>query len=121
MNVLVFNCGSSSLKFQVISLAGGAAAGAQDRRLARGLIERIGGDASCTFTSIEGKAVQHTAQLANHEAAARHALNWLASASLAGEHTAPLHSLDAVGHRLVHGGAHFHSSVRRDDPARTPQ
>jgi acetate kinase len=119
MNVLVFNCGSSSLKFQVISLAGGAAAGAQDRRLARGLIERIGGDASCTFTTIEGKAVQHTAQLANHEAATRHALNWLASASLAGEHTTLLHSLDAVGHRLVHGGAHFHSSVRLDDAVMT--
>jgi acetate kinase len=41
MNVLVFNCGSSSLKFQVIGLAGGATPGEPDRRLARGLIERL--------------------------------------------------------------------------------
>ena len=47
MNVLVFNCGSSSLKFQLIGVDDSAASGERDRRLARGLIERIGGEASC--------------------------------------------------------------------------
>jgi acetate kinase len=115
MNVLVFNCGSSSLKFQVIGLDGGAAPGERDRRLARGLIERIGGDASCAFTTIDGGAVQHTVQVEDHEEAVREALSWLGSTAMAGQNTALLHSLDAVGHRIVHGGAHFRSSVHIDD------
>ncbi len=115
MNVLVFNCGSSSLKFQLIGLDRGAASGERERRLARGLIERIGGEASCTFTTMDGSAAQRTAPIANHEEAVREALNWLASASMPGQNTPLLHSLDAVGHRIVHGGAHFRSSVRIDD------
>jgi acetate kinase len=115
MNVLVFNCGSSSLKFQVIGLDGSAASGGQDRRLARGLIERIGGEASCVFSTVDGRAVQHTAHIANHEEAVREALKWLASVSTAGQNTPLLDSLHAVGHRIVHGGAHFRSSVRIDD------
>ena len=115
MNVLVFNCGSSSLKFQVIGLENGAATGERDRRLARGLIERIGGEASCAFTTVDGSAVQHTTPIANHEEAVREALKWLASVSPTGQSTPLLHSLDAVGHRIVHGGAHFRSSVRIDD------
>ena len=49
MKVLVFNCGSSSLKFQVIEpqVAGGLMG--RGRGLARGVIERIGGEATCTF------------------------------------------------------------------------
>ena len=115
MNVLVFNCGSSSLKFQLIGLDDSAASGERDRRLARGLIERIGGEASCAFTTMDGRAFQHTTPMANHQEAVREALNWLGSASMAGQHTPLLHSLDAVGHRIVHGGAHFRSSVRIDD------
>jgi len=115
MNVLVFNCGSSSLKFQLIGLDGDTASGERDRRLARGLIERIGGEASCTFTTMDGRAFQHTTPMADHQEAVREALNWLGSASMAGQHTPLLHSLDAVGHRIVHGGAHFRSSVRIDD------
>ena len=115
MNVLVFNCGSSSLKFQLIGVDDSAASGERDRRLARGLIERIGGEASCAFTTMDGRAFQHTAHIANHQEAVREALDWLGSASMAGQHTPLLHSLDAVGHRIVHGGAHFRSSVRIDD------
>jgi acetate kinase len=115
MNVLVFNCGSSSLKFQVIDLAGSAASDERDRRLARGLIERIGGEASCAFTTMDGRAVEHTTPIATHEDAVREALKWLASVSTVGQNTSLLQSLDAVGHRIVHGGAHFRSSVRIDD------
>jgi acetate kinase len=115
MNVLVFNCGSSSLKFQLIGLDDPTAAGRSERRLARGLIERIGGEASCAFTTMDGPAFQHTSPMANHQEAVREALKWLGSASMAGQNIPLLHSLDAVGHRIVHGGAHFQSSVRIDD------
>jgi acetate kinase len=115
MNVLVFNCGSSSLKFQVIELDGGAASAERASRLARGLIERIGGEASCVFTTIDGSPYHETAQLPSHEEAVRKALGWLESASVAGQDTPLLHGLDAVGHRIVHGGAHFRTSVLVDD------
>jgi len=115
MNVLVFNCGSSSLKFQVIGLGGGAGSDVPERRLAHGLIERIGGEASCAFGVMDGPRSQHTTRIANHAEAVREALNWLASASVAGQNAALRHNLDAVGHRIVHGSAHFHSSVRIDE------
>jgi acetate kinase len=115
MNVLVFNCGSSSLKFQVIELNDRDTSGGRDRRLARGLIERIGGDASCAFSAIDGSASHATIDIPSHEEAVRQALSWLASVSIAGQDTALLQSLDAVGHRIVHGGAHFRSSVRIDE------
>jgi acetate kinase len=115
MNVLVFNCGSSSLKFQVIGLGGGARSDEPERRLAHGLIERIGGEASCAFGVTDGPRSQHTTRIANHAEAVREALNWLVSASVAGQNTALRHNLDAVGQRIVHGGAYFHSSVRLDD------
>ena len=115
MNILVFNCGSSSLKFQVIELDGNAASGGRDRRLARGLIERIGGEASCTFTLMDGNPSHEAIEIPSQAEAVRKALSWLASASVAGQDTPLLQSLDAVGHRIVHGGAQFHSSVRIDD------
>jgi acetate kinase len=115
MNVLVFNCGSSSLKFQVIGLDGGTASGERDRRLAHGLIERIGGEASCAFTTDGGSPYHETTHLPSHEEAVRKTLSWLESAAVAGEDTPLLQSLDAVGHRIVHGGAHFRSSVLVDD------
>jgi acetate kinase len=115
MNVLVLNCGSSSLKFQIIGLDGSAASADRDRRLARGLIERIGGEAACAFTTMDGSAFHHTTRIANHEEAVRETMKWLASASIAGHNTPLLQSLEAVGHRIVHGGAHFRSSVRIDD------
>ncbi|HSF34018.1 MAG TPA: acetate kinase [Candidatus Tectomicrobia bacterium] len=115
MNVLVFNCGSSSLKFQVIDVKGRAASGERHRRLARGLIERIGGQATCTFTTMDGGSSQETTDLPGHEEAVRKALHWLASVSVSEWDTPLLESLDAVGHRIVHGGAHFGASVRIDE------
>jgi acetate kinase len=49
MKVLVFNCGSSSLKFKVIDPQAASGMGGRDYRLARGIIERIGREATCTF------------------------------------------------------------------------
>ena len=49
MRILVLNAGSSSLKFQLIDTDGAAIAESRDRRLARGLVERIGGEAIVTL------------------------------------------------------------------------
>jgi acetate kinase len=104
MKVLVFNCGSSTLKFQVIQTRGGAV----ERKLARGVIERIGGESSYKF-EIVGEAPQEGKVAAeNHEAATVKVIEWLRSHSDSG-------SVDAVGHRVVHGGDKFKSAVRIDE------
>ena len=92
MKVLVLNCGSSSVKFQLIETSPELAAGAQDRRLARGSVERIG-----------------EASVPDHEQAIR-----LALASLTDPQQGAIRQLEeiqAVGHRMVHGGEHFRESV----------
>jgi acetate kinase len=115
MNVLVFNCGSSSLKFQVIEPGVSSDTGGRDRRLARGLIERIGGDSACTFTVEEKEPHRETTPIPNQEQAVRKALSWLEATAVEGEDRPLLQDLDAVGHRIVHGGAHFHSSALVDE------
>jgi acetate kinase len=117
MRVLVLNCGSSSLKFQVIESDGHGTPGTRDRRLARGTIERIGGAAVCTFGA-EGEASQReTTPISPHADAVEKAFNWLRSAATAGGEGTTLSELDAVGHRVVHGGDQFTTSVILDDDA----
>jgi acetate kinase len=104
MKVLVINCGSSTLKFQVIETGGAGT----ERKLAKGIIDRIGGAASCRFEII-GEAVSETADsVSDHDAAARLAIDWLRSKPA-------LSPIAAVGHRVVHGGDRFDSPVRIDD------
>lgn len=96
MRVLVFNCGSSSLKFQLLNVDGG---GARNGSLARGLIENIGTQARYSYRRGDavvshGEVPQHT-----HQAAARHAIAWLRA-----DNGGLLENLDAVAHRIVHGG-----------------
>ena len=79
MKVLVFNCGSSSLKFQMIEpqVAGGLMG--RGRGLARGVIERIGGEATGTFEA-SGLAAHHeVVHIPQHEDAVRKVLHWLDS------------------------------------------
>ena len=61
MNVLVLNCGSSSLKFQVVATDAAAIERGADRMLARGLVERIGSEALLTFTAGDGGTAVETA------------------------------------------------------------
>jgi acetate kinase len=106
--VLALNCGSSSLKFQVFASDPGApAAGA--RRLARGLVERIGDGATLMFQAEGSSATREREPVPDHEAAVRRVLGWLAAGG-ASEHGGALR-VDAVGHRVVHGGARFTEPV----------
>ncbi len=106
MNVLVLNCGSSSLKFQVIE-SDSSVPGTPDRRLARGLIDGIGEKAMCRFESTGSRPHAEEVFIRDHDEAVRKVLTWLDS-----NHGA---SLDAVGHRVVHGGDRFTTSVLIDE------
>ncbi len=99
MNILVINCGSSSLKFQLID--------AQTEKLtAKGLCERIGINGSqITFSPAGGEKIVRQAPMADHKEAIQLVLD-----ALTDEKTGVVKSLNeigAVGHRIVHGGEKF--------------
>ncbi len=103
MKVLVINCGSSSLKFQLIDSE-------SEQCLAKGLCERIGIEGSMITYSPEGGEKEKTVTpMPDHTKAIRLVLD-----ALMNPKTGVVKSLDeigAVGHRLVHGGEKFAGSV----------
>ena len=103
MNVLVINCGSSSLKYQLINSD-------TETVLAKGLCERIGIDGSAIAHQKAGEdKVKTEVPMANHTDAVK-----LVIEKLTGPETGVIKSLDeidAVGHRIVHGGEKFAESV----------
>ena len=111
MNVLVLNCGSSSVKFQLIATDLERIEQDDDRRLAHGIIERIGGAAIVTLTA-EGDAPKRFAEpIRDTRAAVETMLRWAVSeeSGVAGVHSVA--DVHAVGHRVVHGGERFTSSA----------
>ena len=114
MNVLVLNAGSSSLKFQLVRTDQERMAANQDERLAKGQYERIGGEAVFSLRGTTSETIKGTAPLRDHRAALDHLLKWLTSE----ESDVPISSvaeIEAVGHRVTHGGEQFSRSVRIDD------
>src|SRR5512138_1803245 len=108
MNVLVLNAGSSTLKFQLVRTDT-----ERDEKLARGQIERIGGEA--IFTLHAGDTVSRgSAPLRDLRAAVDYIVGWLASEE-SGPVIGAVGDIEAVGHRVVHGGERFQRSVRIDD------
>ncbi len=104
MKVLVINCGSSSLKYQLIDSD-------TERVLAVGICERIGQELSQLKHTPEGqdKIVIETNDMKNHEVAVQMVLH-----ALTDEKHGVIKSLDeisAIGHRVVHGGEKFASST----------
>ncbi len=103
MNILVINCGSSSLKFQLINSD-------SEQCIAKGLCERIGIDGSMiTYTPAGGEKEKTVTPMPDHTEAIRLVLE-----ALTNEKTGVVKSLDeigAVGHRVVHGGEKFAESV----------
>ncbi|MBR4400918.1 MAG: acetate kinase [Synergistes sp.] len=103
MKILVLNCGSSSLKYQLIEMDG-------EKVMAKGLVERIG---------IEGSRIKHTktgmdaitreVPFPNHTAAIKYVLDILVDAEYGVLKN--LNELYATGHRIVHGGEKFTKSV----------
>ena len=105
MNVLVINAGSSSLKYQLLNPANGDL-------LAKGLCERIGIDGKFTYKpQVEGKEKLDAVDVAmpTHAEAIEAVLNALVDPK--NGVIASMQEIDAVGHRVVHGGEKFASSV----------
>jgi acetate kinase len=114
MHILVLNVGSSTLKFQLIDTDGAAIAESRDRRLARGQVERIGGESIVTLGVENKPAVKTTARLRDHAAAVEHVIGWIVGDS-SGVPLSSVAEIEAVGHRVVHGGERFTHSTRIDD------
>lgn len=106
MNVLVINCGSSSLKYQLIDSETEVA-------LAVGLCERIGIDGRLNHTPNGGEKVVIEQAMPDHEVAIRMVLDALTNETYGVIKN--LDEIDAIGHRLVHGGEKFTKSVIIDD------
>jgi acetate kinase len=116
MNILVLNCGSSSLKFQIIETDLDLIEKNADKRLAGGLIERVLGQAMITL-SVEGQPkIKDAAPLRDHKAALDYVLKWIISADSKINGINSLGDIHAVGHRVVHGGERFTMSVLLDEP-----
>jgi acetate kinase len=114
MNVLVLNCGSSSLKFQIISTDLEKIANNADERLAEGQIERVGGAAVITFSAKGREKERSAAPIRDIRAALETVLRWIAeSAEIEG--ISSLADIQAIGHRVVHGGENFKESVLIDE------
>jgi acetate kinase len=114
MNVLVLNCGSSSLRFQVIATDLAAIEADTDRRLARGSVERVGGHALITLHAAGCPKVIEDAPLRDHRAAVEWVLRWVVSKDSGIDNVSSVSDIHAVGHRVVHGGERFQESVRID-------
>lgn len=118
MNVLVLNAGSSTLKFELVLTDADRMASDEDRKLALGTIERIGGEAVLHLTDADGSRSIQTATLRNLPGAVDWILRWLAS-DQSGVPVSAVSDIAAVGHRVVHGGEQFRSSVLVDDQVLT--
>ena len=114
MNVLVLNCGSSTLKFQIVETDVAEIEADTDRRLARGVVERIGAHALIALQSEGGAKVVEDGPIRDHRAAVDRVLRWIVSPDAGIPGIRSLSDLHAVGHRVVHGGEAFKRSVRID-------
>jgi acetate kinase len=114
MNVLVLNAGSSTLKFQLVRTDAERIAAHTDEKLARGQVERIGGEAIFSLRGKGEATTRDSAPTRDLRAAVEHIVAWLASPE-SGPVIGAVGEIDAVGHRVVHGGERFQRSVRIDD------
>lgn len=103
MNVLVINCGSSSLKYQLINMN-------DESVLAKGLVERIGIEGSVLKHEKTGQSKVVIEEVMNNH---KDAINLVLKALVDPNHGAvkSLDEVDAIGHRVVHGGEKFADSV----------
>ena len=102
MKVLVLNCGSSSLKFQLIDME-------NEERMIKGNYERIGGKRSCLRFNIKGEKYEIEKAARSYEEAIKTVLKLLQDPKYSLIST--LEEIGAVGHRIVHGGEKYNKSV----------
>jgi len=107
MLTLVINCGSSSVKYQLINTENRV-------KLASGMVERIGAvTAIIRHDQPEKKGIKKTIPIENHTQALKEVMEYLLSAEA--NVVSSVSEITAVGHRVVHGGETFKDSVHIDD------
>ena len=106
MKVLVLNCGSSSLKCQLIDME-------NEERIMKGHYDRIGGSRSSLRFNVRGNKVEFEHPARNFE----EAISFILSLLVDKEYNVveSLDEIGAIGHRIVHGGEKFTESVKIDD------
>lgn len=100
MKILSVNAGSSSLKFQMYIMP-------EETVLVSGLFERIGIDGSCYTIKLNGNKIKKEVELKNHE----DAVGFLIKELIENKIVSSLDEIEAVGHRVVHGGDKYAESV----------
>jgi len=115
MNVLVLNSGSSSLKLQIIATDLERIKQHQDQRLCKGEVERIGGEAIVTFRAGDRPKQKFTAPLRDITAALDYLARYIASGKSGVAEIKSTADIQAVGHRVVHGGELFSESALIDN------
>ena len=113
MKVLVLNSGSSSLKFQLVETDADSAANGSDRALARGLVDNIGSTAVVRYEPLDKPPLRESGEILEHKIAVAKSLDLLTrpDSGVIRDRS----QIDAVGHRVVHGGEQFKASVLMDD------
>ncbi len=106
MKVLVINCGSSSLKYQLITTE-------NEGVIAKGIIEKIGGAAEHCYYKNESDKVRINLPVKNHTEAFRSVIDHLIDPE--NGFIKSLDEIDAIGHRVVHGGEEFCASAHIDE------
>ena len=111
MKILVLNCGSSSIKFQLIETDAQMIESNSDRCIAKGSVEKIGTDEAVLHLTVPPHPARSvTEQIPDHQTALTRAIQALEEAKA----VADISQIQAVGHRVVHGGEHFSASVMID-------
>ena len=102
MKVLVLNCGSSSIKYQLIDME-------TEEVMAKGYLEKIGLEDSFLTHTVNGEKHKIEKKIANHEEGIKLVIEQLLDKDYGV--IKDLKEIDAVGHRVVHGGEKFSGSV----------
>lgn len=116
MNVFVLNCGSSSVKFQIISTDLDQFEADGDKMIAKGLIEKVGTkEAIINLQAGGGEPFKAVESVEDHRAAIMRIKAWMEEPTTKIEGVHGWDDLHAIGHRVVHGAERFTKAVRIDN------
>jgi len=112
MKILVLNCGSSSIKFQLIETSVEMIEANADRSIAKGSVEKIGTDEAVLHLAVPPNPERSVREeMLDHQTALTRSIQALKEANALGD----ISQIEAVGHRVVHGGERFSASVMIDE------
>ncbi len=115
MNVFVLNCGSSSVKFQIMNTDVDLFDADQDKAVARGLIEKVGTkEAIISFQADGGGSCKTVEPVGDHRAAIMRIKAWMEDPATHIQGVESWDDIHAIGHRVVHGAERFKKAVRID-------